>query len=80
VDARLGREFRHELLRLLVPAVAPPDASIVKLEARAIQRPATEANDIYRTPAQPEHVELNLWGEAFFGQPGGSVVVLPAHL
>jgi hypothetical protein len=77
---RTRSAHRHELLRLLVAAVSPPDASIVKLELRAIQRPATEANDIYRTPAQPEHVELNLWGEAFFGQPGGPLAVLPAHL
>ncbi len=66
---------RHELLRLLIAAVAPPDATVVKLMLRVRHQPATQAH-----PAMPERLELILWGTVFFGPPASPVVVLPAHL
>jgi hypothetical protein len=81
---RTRSAYRRELLRLLLAAVAPPEGTVVNLELRAVPRPAVAANAAYRTPAQPEHIELSLWGLVFFGPPGGPpggpTVVLPAHL
>jgi hypothetical protein len=65
---------RHELLRLLIAAVAPPDATVVKMTLRVRHHAATEA------PRSPERLELILWGTVFFGPPTSPVVVLPAHL
>jgi hypothetical protein len=52
----------------------------VKLELRALHRQPEPEAPGYRRPALPERIELNLWGTVFFGPPGPSVVVLPAHL
>jgi hypothetical protein len=71
---------RDELLRVLVPAVTPPEATVVKLELRAILRTGTAAEPMSGQPAEPAHVELFLSGHIFFGPPTGPVTVLPAHL
>jgi hypothetical protein len=77
---RTRSAHRDELLRVLVPAVTPPQATVVKLELRAILRTGTAAEPMTGQPAEPEHVELFLSGDIFFGPPTGPVVVLPAHL
>jgi hypothetical protein len=77
---RTRSAHRHELLRLLVAATSPPDATVVKLELRALHREPEPEAPGYQRPALPERIELNLWGTVFFGPPGSSVVVLPEHL
>jgi len=75
---RTRSAHRHELLRLLIAAVAPPDATVVNMSLRIHHRPATEAE--YGHPAVPQRLELILWGGVFFGPPTSPVAVLPAHL
>src|SRR6266511_3058379 len=75
---RTRSAYRHELLRLLIAAVAPPDATVVNMSLRIHHRPATEAE--YGHPAVPQRLELILWGGVFFGPPASPVAVLPAHL
>jgi hypothetical protein len=74
---RTRSAYRDELLRMLVEAVLPPEATVVRLELRALHRTAEQRAG---RPEVPEHVELYLWGYLFFGPPSGPVVVLPAHL
>jgi hypothetical protein len=77
---RTRSAHRDELLRVLVPAVTPPEATVVKLELRAILRTGTPAEPMLGQPAEPGHLELYLSGHIFFGPPSGPVAVLPAHL
>lgn len=77
---RTRSAHRHELLRLLVAVTAPPDATVVKLQLRALHREPELEAPAYRQPALPERIELNLWGTVFFGPPGSSVVVFPEHM
>ena len=66
---RTRSAHRDELLRILVPAVTPPEATVVKLELRAILRTGTAAEPMSGQPAEPAHVELFLSGHIFFGPP-----------
>jgi hypothetical protein len=79
---RTRSAHRRELLRLLLAAVAPPEGTVVNSELRAVHQPAAAAT--LSTPAQRERIELEFWGNVFFGPPGGPpggpAVVLPAHL
>lgn len=75
---RTRSAHRHELLQLLIAAVAPPDATVVKMTLRVRHHEATEGVGGHR--GTPERLELILWGTVFFGPPTSSVVVLPTHL
>jgi hypothetical protein len=76
---RTRSAHRHELVRLLLAAVAPPDATAVELLLTAIHHQATTAA-ASNQPAKPERIELVPYGTVFFGPPSSPVVVLPAHL
>jgi hypothetical protein len=68
---RTRSAHRHELLRVLVPAVTPPEATAVKLELRAILRTGTAAEPMSGQPAEPAHVELFCRATSSLGHRAG---------
>jgi hypothetical protein len=64
---------RDELVRLLIPAVAPPAAQLLSAKVNASYYKADDS--------QPERTVLSLDAEIFFQQPAmsTSVAMLPAH-
>jgi hypothetical protein len=73
--ARTRSARRDELLRLLIPAVAPPSAQLLSARLHARYDPGVEGKPSGRTGFQ-------LVAKVFFQQPAMSagVVMLPAHL
>jgi len=74
---RTRSAHRHELLRMLAPAVRVPPAELLKADVSADWRAATAPTD--RSPGSDENTHVTGSAAVYLAYTGREVVVLPIH-
>jgi hypothetical protein len=69
---------RSELLKVLIPAVSVPAATVVSLRAMAERIEPKSASSTYGIQAEEEHVSIRIHGKVYIDPPT-ELIVLPDH-